>query len=95
MTFHFSTRRVAEVTRDGTWSQWQGEWDRFETTLERLPTARVAEEHDVDAIVEAISEALEKSAGGGLGTAKATAEERAARARAAVAALHGREGGEP
>jgi hypothetical protein len=55
--------RLAEVTREGSFSVWQGEADEWESTLEILAADVVAERYDIEEILATIAEALTKAVG--------------------------------
>jgi hypothetical protein len=52
-----------EASYTGSWSRWQGAGDSWEATERTLTTAEVAAEYDVDAIIAAIADVLEKAKG--------------------------------
>jgi hypothetical protein len=55
--------RLAEVTREGSCSRWQGEADEWESTLDILAADVVVERYDIEEILATITEALTKAAG--------------------------------
>jgi hypothetical protein len=68
-----------EASYTGSWSRWQGAGDSWEATERTLTTAEVAAEYDVDVVITAIADALEKAHG--------SREKRTARALERVAKL--------
>jgi hypothetical protein len=55
--------RLAEVTRKGSFSHWQGEYDEWNSKLEILAADIVAERYDIEEIIATIGEALTKAVG--------------------------------
>lgn len=81
-----TTGELAHVEFDGTWSNWQGEWDRLSSTLEIIDATEAMNRYDIDDCLQELVKALKEQVSG-----KATAASKAARERAtklsALAAL--------
>ena len=77
---------LAYVSREGTWSCWQGAADTYTATLAIVPTVRAVEMYELTDMVEALNTKLEEQAKGSKGKRTKAATERAAKL-AALASL--------
>lgn len=78
------------VDYTGRWSRWQGSSSEWSAQVFPLTLDEVATDWDVDSIVEAVAELLEKQLGGNLPKRIKAAEERAAKVRSLVTLLGGK-----
>jgi hypothetical protein len=69
--------RLAEVDREGTWSQWQGEWDEESCTLTVVDAATAQRHYHLSDIVEGLKAALDKQIAGKKPNATKAAQARA------------------
>jgi hypothetical protein len=81
--------RWLEVTRTGTFSHWQGEWDRWEGAERLMQPSEVAEEYVAAEILDAIATKLRQQLEGGKRAITKRALERAEKARAVATLLGG------
>jgi hypothetical protein len=72
-----SDGRLAEASRTGEWSCWQGEWDRYEATLKIVDAAYAVKDYELADIVESLTEKLNEQIKG-----QKTTRTKAARSRA-------------
>jgi hypothetical protein len=72
-----SDGRLAETSRTGTWSRWQGDWDRYEATIKIVDAAYAVKDYELADIVEALTEKLNEQIKG-----QKTTRTKAARSRA-------------
>jgi hypothetical protein len=71
--------RLAEVDRTGSWSQWQGEWNTEECTLEIVDVATAQRHYHLADIIEALNTKLEEQAKGSKTKRTKAATERASK----------------
>lgn len=82
-----SDGRLAVVTREGSFSHWQGEADRWESTLAVVTPREAMNEYELDAVLGALAEALDKQAKGNASENTEKALARASALRDAVKAV--------
>lgn len=82
-----SDGRLAVVTRDGSFSHWQGEADRWESRLAVVTPREAMNDYELDAVLAALAEALDKQARGHASENTEKALARAAALRDAVKAV--------
>jgi hypothetical protein len=80
--------RLAEVDREGTWSQWQGAWSGYEATLTIVDATTAQRHYHLTDMVEALNTKLEEQAKGSKAKRTKAAQARAEKL-AAVASLVG------
>lgn len=80
--------RLAEVDREGTWSQWQGEWDSEECTLTIVDAATAQRHYKLADIIEGLNTKLAEQLKGEKAKRTKAAQARASKL-AAVASLMG------
>jgi len=56
---YLTAQGYVELTREGTWSVWQGEWARYDATPAPLTGTAVAAQYDVDEVIAALAAAVE------------------------------------
>jgi hypothetical protein len=74
-----SDGRLAETSRTGEWSCWQGEWDRYEATIKIVDAAYAVKDYELADIVETLTEKLNEQIKGQKTTRTKAATERAAK----------------
>lgn len=73
---------LVELQASGSWSFWQGSWDRLDLSMETISPVEAAVRYDLDAAIEALTEALRKQAEGANPKRAKAAMDRAKRLRA-------------
>ena len=80
--------RLAEVDREGTWSQWQGAWSGYEATLTIVDAATAQRHYELADMIEALNTKLAEQLKGEKAKRTKAAQARASKL-AAVASLMG------
>lgn len=82
-----SDGRLARLTRKGRWSYWQGEWDRYEVTLDIISAGEAVREFNLNDVIAELSKKLREQADGAATSRAKQARERAVRISALASLL--------
>jgi hypothetical protein len=81
---------LARVTKSGTWSLYQGEWDREDYEIEAVTAREVMNRETLNELLEAISKAVTAQLGGKLGERTNAATARAQKLEAIASLARGK-----